>query len=211
LALQDVLGNRTVNSVLSPLQQAVGYTDPILALTSWPSSTLSYRFVAATNGNLHVAMTLSAGQYLPDDSALDMPAGVPSTAMPTPAATRASKAALQYQTASYQLQQNDVTCSLVTSLGAIDAADQIGVTARQYLLGTANFAYVYLTGAGTLYPQVAQLGPSTAFLNLKQLTDPNNGYAAPLASLGKINSYARADLLWGQGTTLTVPYDYVKA
>jgi LysM repeat protein len=211
LALQDVLGNRTENSVLSPLQQDVGYTDPILALTSWPSATLSYRFVAATGGNLHVAMTLAAGQYLPDDAALDMPAGVPSPEVATPAATLSGKAAAQYQTASYQLQQTDVTCSLVTSLGAIDTADKIGVTAQQYLLGTANSAYVYLTATSTLYPQVTQLGPTTAFLNLKQLVDPSNGYAVPLASLGKINSYARADLLWGQGTTLTVPYDYVTA
>ncbi len=211
LALQDVLGNRTVNSVLNPLQQFVGYTDSIMALTSWPSATLSYRFAAAAGGNLHVAMSLAMGQYLPDDAALDMPAGVPNPGNPTAAALRAGKAALQYQTASYQLQQEDVTCSLGTSLGPIAAPDTVGVLARQYLLGTANSAYVYLTSLGNIYPDVAQLGPGTPFLNLQQLSDPASGFAVPPASLGRINGNARADLLWGQGTALTVPYDYLTA
>ena len=209
LALQDVLGNRTLNSVLPPLQQAVGYTDPVSSPSSWPSATLSYRFAAADTGNLHVAMTVAAGQFLPDDAALDMPTGVPSPKDPTAAAKRAGKAALQYQTASYQLQQSDVTCCITTSLGALSDPAAVGLAARQALLGVANAAYVFLTGASTLYPEIVTLGPGTGFADLAALTDPQTGFDVPLASLGKINAFARADLLWGQGAALTVPYDYV--
>jgi LysM repeat protein len=215
LFFQDVLGNRTNNSTLPTIEQPLGYTDELVTVTAWPSATTAYRFAPPTTGtdNLTVTVSISPTQFLPDDTPLQMVGGAPSAAQPTAAAVRAGSALTTYQTVSYQLQQPDVTGWLSTTLGSIGDAENVGETARIRLLGAANSAYVFMTGAQNLKVEPVTLGTSgfkdVAALINDPLSDTSTGYPASFSDVGQYNAAARADLLWGQGTSLTIPSNYL--
>lgn len=215
LTFQDVLGNRTNGSALSAIDQPLGYTDQMVSVGAWPSATTAYRFSAPTvgNNNLAVSVSISPTQFLPDNSPLQMVGGAPSAERATAAAVRASGALATYQTVSYQLQQPDVTGWLSTTLGTIEDAQIVGETARVRLLGLANSAYVFLSGAQGLVVDPVTLGPKgykdiESLLNLT-LSQNAKGYAVSASNLGLYNAAARADLLWTHGTHLTVPNNYL--
>lgn len=215
LAFQDVLGNRTNGSVMSPIDQPLGYTDQMIPVGAWPSATAAYRFSSPASGdnNLAVTVSISPTQFLPDNAPLQMVGGAPSAALSTAPAVRASGALATYQTVSYQLQQPDVTGWLSTTLGTLDDPQNVGETARIRLLGLANSAYVFLTGAQDLVVDPVTLGPNGykdigALLNFA-LSQSSTGYAVSATTLGQYNAVARADLLWGQGTQLAVPDNYL--
>ncbi|MGM3168616.1 LysM peptidoglycan-binding domain-containing protein [Dickeya chrysanthemi] len=215
LFFQDVLGNRTNNSTLATIEQPLGYTDEMVTITAWPSATTAYRFAPPVTGtdNLTVAVSISPTQFLPDSTPLQMIGGAPSADQPTAAAVRAGSALATYQTVSYQLQQPDVTGWLSTTLGSIGDAENVGETARIRLLGVANSAYVFMTGAQNLKVAPVTLGTSgyqnVAALINAPLSATSTGYPASSSDVGQYNAAARADLLWGQGTRLTIPSNYL--
>lgn len=215
LFFQDVLGNRTNNSTLPTIEQPLGYTDEMVSVTAWPSATTAYRFAPPLTGtdNLTVTVSISPTQFLPDNTPLETVGGAPSAAQPTTAAVRAGSALATYQTVSYQLQQPDVTGWLSTTLGSIGDAETVGETARIRLLGAANSAYVFMTGARDLKVDPVTLGTNgykdvAALLN-QPLTVMSTGFPVSASDVGQYNAAARADLLWGQGTSLTIPTNYL--
>ncbi|WP_233968917.1 LysM peptidoglycan-binding domain-containing protein [Pectobacterium polaris] len=215
LFFQDVLGNRTNNSTLTTIVQPLGYTDEMVSLTAWPSATTAYRFAPLVSGtdNLTVTLSISPTQFLPDTTPLQMIAGAPSATQQTAAAVRAGSTLATYQTLSYQLQQPDVTGWLSTTLGSIGDAENVGETARIRLLGAANAAYVFMTGARDLKVEPVTLGNS-GYLNVaalinEPLSATSTGYPTSSSDVGQYNAAARADLLWGQGTPLSIPSNYL--
>ncbi len=217
LSFQDVLGNQTAGSILPSLSAGIGYTDEIIGLASWPAVTSSYRFLpnaslVPAQSNMNVVIGVAPDQFVPDASTLQMLAGAPSTSIPTPAARRASKAIERYQSVSYQLQQSDVTCYLSTTLGPISNADMVGASARLSMLGIANSAYVFMNNAQQLVMQSVPLGPQGTYGAINQLLDCSSsanpaGYPTSFSDLGQINANAGADLLFGVGTSLVVPFN----
>jgi LysM repeat protein len=215
LFFQDVLGNRTNGSVLPGISQPLGYTDELISVTAWPSAVSAYRFSppgVGASDNLAVTVSISPAQFLPDSSPLVMVAGAPSAAQPTAAAVRAGSALATYQTISYQLQQPDVTGWLSTTLGAIGGAETIGDLAHVRLLGAANSAYVFMTGAQNLKVAPVKLGPGgyvnvAALLN-QSLSETSSGFPVSADDVGQYNAAARADLLWRQGVSLSIPKNY---
>jgi LysM repeat protein len=203
LTFQDILGNRTQGSGLS-VNAPVGYTDELVALSAWPAVTTSYSFfqpVAASGlANFALAIAIAPNRYLPGAASGDA------------ASKRASQDLAQYATIAYQLQQTDVTCFLSTTLGAFAQPDQLGPATRVALQGVANAAYVFLDQATGLSPITAGMGPTGAYKTFSALIDPNGatpGYPTTYGDLAQANANARADLLFGEGATLTVPKNSV--
>jgi LysM repeat protein len=200
LDFQDILGNRTQGASLS-LSSPVGYTDELVALSAWPAVTSSYRFFAPIAGGANFAVNIgvSPARYMP---------GAASGAA---VAKRATQDRAQYATISYQLQQDDVTCWLSTTLGGLAHPDQLGPSVHAALLGVANSAYVFLDQMAGLAPVAADVGAG-GYATLSALIDPAAspaGYPTTYGDLAQANTNARADLLFGQGATLTLPKNAV--
>ncbi|WP_417585114.1 LysM peptidoglycan-binding domain-containing protein, partial [Nitrincola sp.] len=208
LDLQDILGNRTEGSHLNNATSDTGYTDELLGLAAWPSVTSSYRFapIEGAGPTLFVSAQLAPSQFLPDASAVAMPGGLPSELSVTSAATRSVKAQLQYQTVSYQLQQPDITARLSTTLGDMENSTALGQSIRYDLLGMANSAYIFMSIAGTIEQTRVRLGPNATFKNFGDLLA---NYPVITEDLAKVNEQARADLLFGIGTPLTLPLNTI--
>jgi len=208
LDLQDILGNRTEGSDLENVTSDTGYTDELLGLASWPSVTSSYRITTVDKAGptLFVSAELAPSQFLPDASVVPMPSGLPTELSITSAATRSSKALLQYQTASYQLQQADITARLTTTLGDLANSTALGQSIRYDLLGMANSAYIFTMIARLVKQTEVTLGPNAL---IKSFGDLLLNYPVIVDDLGKVNEQARADLLFGIGTPLTVPLNTI--
>ncbi|MCC9622856.1 LysM peptidoglycan-binding domain-containing protein [Thalassospira sp. MA62] len=206
--LQDIFGNRTDGSALPDAISDTGYTDELVGLGSWPSVNTAYKFVEQENSdaNLVVSAALAGGQFLPDATALQLITGLPDSETTTPAAVRAEQARLQYRKASYQLQQPDITARLSTTLGSITNATALAGAIRYDLLAMANSAYIFLGIAKNIAPTIVDLGPDKV-VNFETLLAPGEGYPVDPANLGKINTNARADLLFGLDTKLVVPFN----
>ncbi|QJT80690.1 LysM domain-containing protein [Kosakonia sp. MUSA4] len=205
LCLQDILGNRTVGSSLPTAHSPTGYTDELLGPGAWPSVNTTYRFQPRDGGGaLAVTAQLSATPFLPDASAVPVRGGLPSGKLVTAAASRAQQARLQYQTASWQLQQPDITARLSTTLGELDDNAALSLALRYDLLGLANSAWIFTGIAAGIEPTRITLGPETA---LKNFADVLSHYPASGEMVAKINQYLRADLLFGAATPLIVPHN----
>lgn len=218
LIFQDVLGNRTQGSSFT-LDPAVGYTDDVVGLSAWPATALSYRFFKAVNGaNFAATLTIAPDRYMPgaasgssgqDPAAPVKGANYLLVSGQDPAAKAAAKDAEHYQTISYQMQQHDVTCWLTTSLGSIAQPELTGATARMALLGSANSAYVFLSEAAGLQRIAVD---AKSYKTLAAVINPAGtpaGYPVAIGDLAQANSTARADILFDQGTNLTVPINSV--
>ena len=197
LNFQDILGNRTLGAGLA-VAPAVGYTDELVALSAWPAVSTSYRFFppVANGSNFAMSVGVAPTRYLPSAAGGDA------------ASKRATQDAAQYATISYQLQQDDVTCWLSTTLGAFATPDQLGPIAHASLLGVANSAYVFLGQAAGLVQTSVAVGAGASYPTFAALIDTGAatpGYPTTFADLAQANTAGRADLLFGDGTPLTLP------
>lgn len=148
LAFRDRFGNELGGSTtVGPI--AVGYYDPVLGLSSWPGVSAKYAITGADgDARLTVAVDLGCGRYVP----------TPDVALA--AAVRAAAAdQLRYGQAFYQLRQDDVRCTVTTSLDApgVDALTSDAV--KPPLLAFVAGAYVYLGSAQDVQPATLNVTP----------------------------------------------------
>lgn len=164
LSFRDVYGN---NSKLSGdaasggpdlLSLDVGYTDPVIGIAAWPSTTANFTVLPSEgNGALLLAsFSLQASTHLP--------AGMQRT---TDSAKTAANQLPDFSKIYYQLAQSDVSYSLSTTLDTVDGNPHALVT-NGSLLEFAAGACVWLTTAR----QLANVYVNTALApNLAAVSD----------------------------------------
>ncbi|MFI1564699.1 hypothetical protein ACH4ZX_16895 [Streptomyces sp. NPDC020490] len=141
----DVFGNRSGDPC--PVSVPVRYTDPVLGVGAWPSTTTRYSVQKAGDGGavLEVAVDLQAVAHQPG------PAGTGASA-----AAAAADGRERFATAYWQLAQPDVTARLFTSLQQSPGSDPDPLPADVEVLRR------YLAGAGTLLGCLAAVGSAVA-------------------------------------------------
>jgi len=139
LSFHDVYGNTTtVDPPLAPLPLPVGYTDELIPVSAWPSTSIAYRF--DTGVTLSATLSLDANGLLPE------------------AAGGAAAVAQQYAAIHYQVQQRDLRFTLTSNLGTPSIAPEELKAAMQAFVTKAT---VFATTAATLTPVTASTAQST--------------------------------------------------
>lgn len=138
--LRDLSSGETVENLVAAIDVPVAYTDPLIAVGSWPCTTLSYQVVAdpdtAGQALLAVRATLQGVAYQPG-------AGEGGDALLDKAQRDRERLAAIY----YQVFQPDVTAALLTSLRQAAGADpDIVPVPIAPLQSLAIGAFVFVSG-----------------------------------------------------------------
>lgn len=141
LAIQDVLGNRSVaSSELGTVDVPWGYTDVLLSVDSWPSVHAVYAFTGTGDPTLGMDLSFSAERYLPAD-------GVSWNTSHDSARVDRER----ILTAHYQVWRSDVRFALDSTMGAVgDPGDAGDAQQRLWLASVRDLdiaVYVFLTEA----------------------------------------------------------------
>ncbi|MEA2664767.1 MAG: hypothetical protein QOI11_1711, partial [Candidatus Eremiobacteraeota bacterium] len=190
LAFRELDGNRSTFPALTP-SLPVGYTDQLLGIARWPSTSCAYEFDPVGGGaQLAVDWTFSAQSYQPA-------AGADFPATQKKARTDAARAAAAY----YQLRMPDAGVALSTSIAALAGDPQARSAALKLALQDyLGSAYVYLSAAQALRQVSAPTDGKTL-----------NGIAADFetapGTLAHANASAKPAALFA-GPTLALPQYY---
>ncbi|HEY0382125.1 MAG TPA: LysM domain-containing protein [Candidatus Elarobacter sp.] len=141
LFFNDVFGNAIGPSgTVAPVDVTAGYTDDLVAVSSWPGAALAYR-LSATGPN---------GAQLSVDLTLDTTRAIPSSSLPVATANAAAVAdAARYATVFYQVQQRDLTFALDCNLGV---PHQQGDELKGPLAAFVTKAKLFADAASSLSP-----------------------------------------------------------
>jgi LysM repeat protein len=145
LWFQDVLGNASASAGgpgeggPAVIDLPVGYTDPVIGVGTWPSTTSSYRVLPATSGaTLRVELAMQAASYLAGGRQRG-----------SEAAQSAKDQLPRFEALWYQLMQPDVTTRLLTTL-EVAAGQPVALPAAGSLGSFAASACAWLGLTGSL-------------------------------------------------------------
>jgi len=189
LQFQDIYGNQQSDASASSVSAPVGYYDPIVNFSSWPSMSMSYLVVPATEPAVSIALTMTMQQARYITS--------PSLTFANAASAIAADLAT-YTTIYYQLAQPDPAITLTTSLVPNGAPVPLATSSfMQFACG----AYIYL-GALALLENVSAPGDTVANLV--------SNYQVTAPQLFVANQGTLYSTLFGTAA-LTVPLMYTVA
>ncbi|MFA5262587.1 MAG: LysM peptidoglycan-binding domain-containing protein, partial [Opitutaceae bacterium] len=146
LWFQDILGNASLSSGggngTGSVSVPVGYTDPVLGVGAWPSTTNSYQIAKQSPGKTGACLAaktlLQVSNHLPGQDQL---------ASATVKTTGDQLA--RFATVYYQLMQDDASVSLSTTLENTVAGSPVSFTSKAYLLSLRDFATATCAWLGT--------------------------------------------------------------
>jgi hypothetical protein len=186
----------TETATSGSVNMTVGYTDPVIAIAEWPSTTLGWSVQASPDGgagaNLMFQVAMQSGGMIPGGTA-------PGDA----AAASAVDVATRFASIWYQVMQPepDITASLATSLNQPAGGDPIDMPVeldglRRYVSG----GYAFCVAAGKLMATVAD--PATT----ATLADVVTHYGVDWQALGLASGERAIGTLVGVPTTgLNIP------
>ncbi len=186
LAFRDVFGNELDGGGLSLPPLPFRYYDPVIGLSAWPGASARYHFSKA---GLLAELDLGVVRYVPG------PGGS------FPAAVRAAAAhAKSYAQVHYQLQQEDVKCTLETSLDQPGTPCLSGEAVAKPLRAFVIASYLYLNAAAAV-KQTEYAVPSDS----SPVTLEAAAAAYDVALTALVEANAAADLTQLMKGQLTVP------
>jgi len=138
LRWQDIFGNLTsfdnTGGATSLPPQQIGYIDPVIGISLYPSLSASYRIEQSTDGvpTLHITLAFNPTPYVPveadDESWLQ----------------RAVSDQAAYRQIYYQLQQDDMRLTIANSLEGDEPIAAVEATAKETLQQLVTAIYRYL-------------------------------------------------------------------
>ncbi|SRX76223.1 LysM peptidoglycan-binding domain-containing protein [Aequorivita antarctica] len=180
LQFQDLYGNRTISTTPLPdLDLFVGYTDPVIGVSAWPSTAATYRIGKNTSPVISIGISLQTSKYLPSPSyGFDK------------SAYSATTDVQRYKEIFYQLFQEDISLVLHTSL------DQVGNIQTPYPLSRLSFRN-YVAGAYVFLNQIQYLDQYQFKTVSKTGLDLlSNMFGIAMLDLGTTNQDKPANLLF---------------
>lgn len=179
----DLYGNQLASeTAIADLGLDVGYTDDMIPLTSWPGTGANYDVIAGGGVGFSLFLTFQSGSVVPGNGT-----------NPAQALVNVSTQTLKYGQAYYQVMQQGMEQSLLTSLmknpTTKDGSYPMdGARLRQYVQGVCCF----LGAAGQIAPfsVTVPAGPATSFDSLAQ------AYPVPAALIGRANAEMPLDKLF---------------
>jgi len=143
LSFRDVYGNDLASTPAIPaVTVPAGYTDPVIALSSWPNAAAGYAFALAGSAPVvTVTVDLDLTKYVPSSSVTV-----------TSALYSAASHLVKYRQIWYQIAQSDTTVEVQTCFDQPGAAALPNAAARQALVDFAAAAYAFLNVVSTLEP-----------------------------------------------------------
>ena len=193
LAFRELDGNRTSFPALAPPVD-VGYTDHLLGVERWPSTSCAYAFTPANGGAaLGVNWAFSATSYMPR-------AGADYPATHDKASADTVKAAAVY----YQIRMPDTGFVLDTSIASVDGdPDALSAAMKLALQDYVGSAYVFLTQAQAV-PQVTATTSSGTPDTLNSVAET---FETAPGTVAHANAVAQPAQLFAS-TTLSIPQYY---
>jgi len=186
----DVYGNQMVpQTAIADLGLAVGYTDDLIPLSSWPGTSASYDVIAGGAVGFSLFLGFQAGSVVPGNGT-----------SPDQALTNVSTQSLKYRQVYYQIMQAGLQPSLLTSLmknpAVQDGSYPIdGARLRHYV----QAVYTFLGAAARIAPFAVTVPSSPAVTTFARLAQD---YPLTVAQIGKANAAVPLASLFA---TVTIP------
>ncbi len=195
--LQDVFGNKTAAPLSNPTINApFGYTDEIINLSQWPSTSRIYAFAHAEDSPLlSLTLAFNPTPYTPA-------AGVPYVTTNNAASNDLARFTLVH----YQLQMPDMKVSLATTMGHINLDADGEALLLQILRDYVSSCCVYLNAIAAA-PACSYTTSATSPADTLETIAA--AYSCQPGQLAEANSDMAADDLFGSPNSLTIPEYYI--